>query len=49
MKNNAKSKTRVVETVPAIGDMAIGEFVYDVTNGKLVLKTIAGFVYFTKD
>ncbi len=44
-----KSKMRVVETVPAIGDMEVGEFVYDTTNNRISLRLVTGFVTFAKD
>jgi len=47
--NTTKAKMRVVETVPDIGDMEVGEYVYDSTNDKIALRLITGMVYFSKD
>lgn len=48
-RTNQKAKLRVVETVPDVGNMEVGEFVYDSTNGKIALRLVTGFVYFTQD
>ena len=47
--NVTKAKLRVVETVPSIGDMELGEFVYDSTNSVIALRLIDGIVTFAKD
>jgi len=48
-RNTTKLRMRVVETVPDIGDMEIGEFVYDSTNDKISLRLVTGLVTFAKD
>jgi hypothetical protein len=48
-RTNTKAKMRVVETVPDIGNLEVGEFVYDSTNDKIALRLITGMVYFSKD
>ncbi|MFW9872058.1 MAG: hypothetical protein ACFFG0_03075 [Candidatus Thorarchaeota archaeon] len=40
---------RVVETVPDIGNMEVGEFLYDSTNDVIVLRLVTGLVTFAKD
>lgn len=42
-------KIQVVETLPALDNAEIGEFYYDLTNGKLALRTLAGWKYWTQD
>ena len=51
MGNNkaTKARMRVVETVPNIGDMEVGEFVYDSTNDVIALRLVTGIVTFAKD
>ena len=44
-----KAKMRVVETVPNIGDMEVGEYVYDSTNDVIALRLVTGMVTFAKD
>jgi len=48
-RNNTKAKMRVVETVPDIGDMEVGEYVYDSTNSRIALRLVTGIVTFAKD
>lgn len=48
-RNTQKAKMRVVETVPSIGDMEVGEFVYDSTNDVIALRLVTGIVTFAKD
>ena len=48
-RRSQMARMKVVETVPAIGDMEIGDFLYDSTNDKIVLRLITGLVYFSKD
>lgn len=48
-RNNTKAKMRVVETVPDIGNMEVGEFLYDSTNDVIVLRLVTGLVTFAKD
>lgn len=48
-RNTPKAKMRVVETVPDIGDMEVGEFVYDSTNDVIALRLVTGMVTFAKD
>lgn len=43
------SKAKVVLTLPSVGEAEIGEIYYDATNGKIALRTITGWVYFTQD
>lgn len=40
---------RTMETVPDIGDMEVGEFVYDLTNSRIALRLVTGIVTFAKD
>ncbi len=40
---------RTMETVPDIGDMEVGEFVYDLTNDVIALRLLTGIVTFAKD
>lgn len=44
-----KTRMRTIATVPEIGDMEIGEFLYDLTNDKIVLRLVTGLVTFAKD
>ena len=43
------AKLRVVNTLPEVGNTEIGELLYDATNGKIALRLVSGYVYFTKD
>jgi len=43
------AKVRVVLTLPSLNDAEIGELFYDATNGKIALRLVSGYVYFTKD
>lgn len=43
------AKVKVVKTLPNLGNAEIGELYYDVTNAKIALRTITGWVYFSKD
>ncbi len=40
---------RTMLTVPDIGDMEVGEFVYDLTNNRIALRLVSGIVTFAKD
>lgn len=48
-RTNQKAKMRILETVPDVGNMEVGEFLYDSTNGKIVLRTITGLKEWTQD
>ena len=48
-RNQSVAKARIVASLPALGDAEIGEIYYDSTNTKLALRTVAGWIYFTKD
>ena len=48
-RKSQMARMKVVETVPDIGDMEIGEFVYDSTNDVISLRLVSGFVTFAKD
>jgi len=48
-RRNKTAKIKIVETLPDLGDAEIDELYYDSTNTKLALRTITGWVYFTKD
>jgi len=43
------AKVKILATLPDVGDAELGELYYDSTNGKLALRLISGYVYFTKD
>ena len=43
------SKAKIVLTLPALCNTEVGEIYYDATNGKIALRTINGWVYFTQD
>jgi len=44
-----KARMRIVETVPDIANIEVGEFMYDSTNDVIVLRLLTGLVTFAKD
>ena len=46
---NKSAKVKIVASLPALEDAEVEELFYDSTNGKLALRTINGYIYFTKD
>ena len=48
-RRNKPAKAKVVETLPGLGDAEIGEIYYDLTNGKIAIRTIAGWKQWTQD
>lgn len=48
-RRNSTSKIKVVETLPNLADTQIGELYYDLTNGKLAIRLITGWKYWTQD
>lgn len=43
------AKVKIVETLPSLNYAELGELYYDSSNTKLALRTITGWIYFTKD
>jgi len=43
------AKAKIVTTLPDVGEAELGELWYDATNGKLCLRIISGWIYFTQD
>ena len=43
------AKAKVVLSLPPIGNTEVGEIYYDATNGKIAIRLITGWVYFTQD
>jgi len=48
-RRNKPAKAKVVATLPDPGDAELGEIYYDTTNGKLAIRTITGWIYWTDD
>ena len=48
-RKSTMARMKVLETAPAIGDMEIGEFIYDSTNDVIVVRLVTGLVTFAKD
>lgn len=48
-RRNKPAKIRVVATLPDLKSAELDELYYDSTNGKLALRTISGWIYFSKD
>ena len=48
-RRNSAAKAKVVETLPNLADSQIGEIYYDLTNGKIAIRTIAGWKQWTQD
>ena len=48
-RKSTMARMKILETAPAIGDMELGEFIYDSTNDVIVLRLITGLVTFAKD
>lgn len=43
------SKAKIVDSLPPLANTEVGEIYYDNANTRLALRTINGWVYFTKD
>lgn len=48
-RKSTMARMKTLETAPAIKDMEIGEFIYDLTNDQIVVRLVSGLVTFTKD
>lgn len=48
-RNQSVAKVRIVTTLPDLANAELGELYYDSTNGKIALRLVTGWVYFTQD
>ncbi len=44
-RNQSVAKARIVKSLPSLGDVEIGDLVYDETNGRLYIRRIDGWKY----
>ena len=44
-RNQSIAKARIVKSLPALGDVEIGDLVYEETNGRLYIRRIDGWKY----
>ena len=48
-RRNKPAKAKVVATLPSLENTELGELYYDTTNGKLAIRLITGWAYWTDD
>ncbi|KKL51125.1 hypothetical protein LCGC14_2298590, partial [marine sediment metagenome] len=46
-RNQSVGKAKIVKSLPALGDVEIGELIYEETNGRLYIRRIDGWKYVT--
>jgi hypothetical protein len=48
-RNQSVAKVKVVENLPPLGNVEIGEVYYDIANTRLAVRLVTGWVYFSQD
>jgi len=48
-RNQSVGKAKVVQNLPPIGNVEIGDIYYEIENTRLAVRLITGWVYFTVD